>query len=157
MSKLERNLEAGNTHSGARSDSILDDLVGYALKRAHVHLNKSLASKLAEYDLRPSQFTAMLIIDENPGLMQADIGVQLLIEPPQVVTLVNRLEKLGLAMRVRCKPDKRSYGIFLSKQGEQTLRQLRLEVRALDAAGTARLSESERTELLRLLKKVYRD
>jgi DNA-binding MarR family transcriptional regulator len=118
-------------------------------------VNKGLVSKLGEHDLRPSQFAALVIINEDPGLMQADLGNRLLIEPPQVVTLLNKLEKLGLAMRVRCKPDKRSYGIVLSKAGEQVLERLTADAKAIDLEGTANLSDAERTQLLELLKKVY--
>lgn len=135
---------------------VLDTLIGYALKRAHVHLNKKLVAKLNEYDLRPSQFAALVTIEQNPGLTQADLGNQLFIEPPQVVTLVNKLEKMGLAMRVRCKPDKRSYGIFLSKSGEQMLVRLKSDAKDIDIAGTANLSDTERSQLLGLLQKVYR-
>ncbi|GGO83437.1 hydroxycinnamic acid degradation regulator [Marinobacterium nitratireducens] len=138
------------------TSSILDELIGYSLKRAHIHVNKSLIGKLGEHDLRPSQFAALVVISESPGLTQADLGGQLLIEPPQVVTLLNKLEKLGLAMRVRCKPDKRSYGIFLSKTGEQVLGQLKTAARDTDLEGTANLSDDERVQLLALLKKLYR-
>ncbi len=137
--------------------SVLDSLIGYSLKRAHIHVNKSLISKLGEHDLRPSQFAALVVISEIPGLTQADLGGRLLIEPPQVVTLLNKLEKLGLAMRVRCKPDKRSYGIFLSKSGEQVLEHLKAAARATDLEGTASLSDDERAQLLALLKKLYRE
>ena len=77
-------------------------------------------------------------------------------EPPQVVTLLNKLEKLGLAVRVRCKPDKRSYGIFLSKAGETLLKQLKEIAAASDREATAALSDAERQQLLQLLHKVYR-
>ncbi|WP_020681590.1 MarR family winged helix-turn-helix transcriptional regulator [Marinobacterium rhizophilum] len=155
MSKLEYSQKIDNAYSGVQSDSLLDNLIGYALKRAHVHLNKNLVSKLGEYELRPSQFAAMVIIKQNPGLMQAELGAQLSIEPPQVVTLINKLENLGLAMRVRCKPDKRSYGVFLSKAGERLLEQLKVAAKAIDIGGTVNLSENERAELLRLLRKIY--
>jgi DNA-binding MarR family transcriptional regulator len=88
--------------------------------------------------------------------MQIDLASILAIEPPQVVTLLNKLEKLGLAVRVRCKPDKRSYGIFLSKAGETLLKQLKDIAIASDREATAALDDSERQQLLQLLHKVYR-
>lgn len=57
--------------------------------------------------------------------MQTDLARALAIEPPQVVPLLNKLESRALAVRVRCKPDKRSYGIFLSKTGETLLKALK--------------------------------
>ncbi|ACO77658.1 transcriptional regulator, MarR family [Azotobacter vinelandii CA] len=137
-------------------DSSLDDLIGYALRRAQLKVFQQLVGRLAAFDLRPAQFTALAIIAQNPGLMQADLARALAIEPPQAVVLLNKLESRGLALRVRCKPDKRSYGIFLSKAGETLLKQLR-EVAALsDQEATAALSAEERQQLIGLLHKIYR-
>ncbi|MFZ6048765.1 MarR family winged helix-turn-helix transcriptional regulator [Pseudomonas sp. CR3202] len=138
-------------------DTSLDELIGYAMRRAQLKVFQHLINKLSDYDLRPAQFSALAIIDQNPGLMQADLARALAIEPPQLVPLMNKLESRALAVRVRCKPDKRSYGIFLSKAGEQLLKELKQVAYESDIASTAALSEDERGELLRLLRKVYRE
>ncbi|MNY62815.1 Transcriptional regulator SlyA [compost metagenome] len=87
--------------------------------------------------------------------MQADLAKALAIEPPQVVPLLNKLEERALAVRVRCKPDKRSYGIFLSKTGEALLKELKQIAAQSDQESTSALDSQERDELLRLLRKVY--
>ncbi|GAB0076902.1 hypothetical protein TOC8171_23040 [Pseudomonas syringae] len=56
---------------------------------------------------------------------------------------------------MRCKPDKRSYGIFLSKTGETLLRELKQIAVDSDLDSTSALDNQERNDLLRLLKKVY--
>jgi len=136
-------------------DSALDDLIGYAMRRAQLKLFQNLIGRLSAHDLRPAQFSALAIIDQNPGLMQADLAKALAIEPPQVVPLLNKLESRALAVRVRCKPDKRSYGIFLSKPGETLLKELKQIATESDLDSTSALDTQEREELLRLLKKVY--
>ncbi|RMU71378.1 Transcriptional regulator, MarR family [Pseudomonas syringae pv. apii] len=137
------------------TDSALDDLIGYAMRRAQLKLFQNLIGRLSAHDLRPAQFSALAIIEQNPGLMQADLAKALAIEPPQVVPLLNKLEERALAVRVRCKPDKRSYGIFLSKSGETLLRELKQIAVDSDRESTAALDQKERQDLLRLLKKVY--
>ncbi len=127
-------------------DSALDDLIGYAMRRAQLKLFQNLIGRLSDHDLRPAQFSALAIIEQHPGLM-----------PPQVVPLLNKLESRALAVRVRCKPDKRSYGIFLSKSGETLLKELKEIATQSDHDATATLDAQEREELLRLLKKVYQD
>lgn len=141
----------------AALDASLENLIGYALRRAQLKLFQNLIGKLSAHDLRPAQFSALAIIDQNPGLMQADLARALAIEPPQVVPLLNKLEERALAVRIRCKPDKRSYGIFLSKSGETLLKELRQIAADSDLEATAALNENERAELLKLLKKVYQD
>ena len=154
----DANLALPDTPEGpAPLDSALDDLIGYAMRRAQLKLFQNLIGRLAEHDLRPAQFSALAIIEQNPGLMQADLARALAIEPPQVVPLLNKLESRALAVRVRCKPDKRSYGIFLSKTGETLLKTLKDIAAQSDLDATAALDAQERAELLRLLKKVYQD
>ncbi|MGN5520088.1 MarR family transcriptional regulator [Halopseudomonas sp. Lyrl_26] len=159
MPKLEKtpSLELPDSDSAPQQADYLDSLVGYAMRRAQLKLFQHTVNKLADYDLRPAQFSAMAIIDQNPGLMQADLARALAIEPPQLVPLLNKLESRALAVRVRCKPDKRSYGIFLSKQGEQLLKELRQKALEGDIESTSALDDEERATLLRLLHKLYHE
>ena len=147
----------GTPDAQAPLDTALDELIGYAMRRAQLKLFQNLIGRLATHDLRPAQFSAMAIIDQHPGLMQADLARALAIEPPQVVPLLNKLESRALAVRVRCKPDKRSYGIFLSKTGEALLKELKAIAAQSDIDATSALDSAEREELLRLLKKVYQN
>ncbi|WP_349975170.1 MarR family transcriptional regulator [Pseudomonas sp. WHRI 8519] len=141
----------------ASEEGVLEDLIGYALRRAQLKVFQNLIARLSAHDLRPAQFSALAIIEQNPGLMQADLARALAIDPPQVVPMLNKLEERALAVRVRCKPDKRSYGIFLSKGGETLLSELKQIAADSDHEATSSLSDGERTELLRLLKRIYRD
>lgn len=127
----------GSTEVQAPLDTALDDLIGYAMRRAQLKLFQNLIGRLSNHDLRPAQFSALAIIDQHPGLMQADRAKALAIEPPQVVPLLNTLESRALAVRVRCKPDKRSYGIFLSKTGETLLKELKLIAAESDMDATS--------------------
>lgn len=145
------------TSKPALLDQALESYLGYVLRRAQMKVFQHLATHLEAFDLRPAQFTALMIIEQHPGLMQADLARALAIEPPQAVVLVNKLEKLGLAMRVRCKPDKRSYGIFLSKAGETQLKELKEIAQQSDVDSTRSLDQQERGQLIALLRKLYRD
>ena len=99
MSTTSSQMDTSPT-ADALPENWLDTLVGYALRRAQLQVFQHLVGKLAEHDLRPAQFTAMVIIEREPGLMQADLARQLAIEPPQLVPLLNKLESRGLAQRL---------------------------------------------------------
>nr|WP_228846344.1 MULTISPECIES: MarR family transcriptional regulator [Pseudomonas aeruginosa group] len=143
--------------AGTQLASPLDDYLGYALRRAQLATFQSLVGDLAKFDMRPAQFSALAIIESNPGLTQTDLARALSIEPPQLVPLLNKLESRGFAVRVRCKPDKRSYGLFLSKSGETLLKQLKETALESDRRSTACLTDEERRQLLQLLQKIYRN
>lgn len=132
----------------------LDDLLGYALRRAQLQVFQGVTEAFAPHDLRPAQFSALAIIEQQPGIMQAELARALAIEPPQAVLLLNKLEKRGLAMRIRSQSDRRSYGVYLSRQGELLLQELKGVALQSDRQTTAALSDAERDELLRLLKKL---
>lgn len=140
-----------------RLDSSLNNLVGYVMRRVQMKITQDLTNRLEEHDIRPAQFTALTIIEQSPGLMQADLAKTLAIEPPQAVLMVNKLEARGLAMRIRSNPDKRSYGLFLSKTGEQLLKHLRDVAMQSDMNSTSVLTSDEREQLLTLLNKLYSD
>jgi hypothetical protein len=93
-SPLAESIEApsSNAELQAPLDSALNDLIGYAMRRAQLKLFQNLIGRLSAHDLRPAQFSALAIINQNPGLMQADLARALTIEPPQVVPLLNKLE-----------------------------------------------------------------
>ena len=89
----DANLALPDTTEGrAPLDSALDDLIGYAIRRAQLKLFQNLIGRLAEHDLRPAQFSALAIIEQNPGLMQTDLARALAIEP-QAVELVGLLKE----------------------------------------------------------------
>lgn len=157
MTKREQSLSVDFVDIPFLNQTSLNELIGYALRRAQMKVFQNLVNRLSMHDLRPAQFSAMAIIEENPGLMQADLARALAIEPPQLVPLLNKLEARALAVRIRCKSDKRSYGIFLSRAGEQLLRNLKQVAMQSDIESTGALAEDERETLLKLLRKVYLD
>ena len=144
-----------STFDSGPATAELDELLGYALRRAQIQVFQHFVEQLSEFGLRPAQFSALAIIHKNPGPTQTELARALAIEPPQVVPMVNKLEDMGLALRIRSKVDKRSYGLYLSKAGEQLLKKLKTVAAESDTASTANLSAQEREQLLGLLRKIY--
>ena len=68
--------------------------------------------------------------------------------------VVDWLERRGLAERRNRPDDGRSWGLYLTRQGESRLRELNRRVRAHDAAFAARLAPAELATLKKLLAKL---
>jgi len=85
-------------------------------------MRHSLVGDLSRFDMRPTQFSTLEVIDSNPDPMQRDLTHGLNFEPSQLATMLNKLESQGLTFRVRCKSDNRSYRLFISKTGEMLLK-----------------------------------
>ena len=72
----------------------------------------------ARWDLSPSQFNILNLLDAHPeGLSQSDLGRQLLTHRSNVTGLIDRLEKRGLVRRKEVAGDRRAYRVVLSPVG----------------------------------------
>lgn len=134
---------------------ILDDIVGYRLRRAQVVVYQDYVRTVGSLDIRPSQFAAMTIIGSNPGLSQTTLAATMGIDRSGAVILIDALEAKGLASRVPSPVDRRTYAIILTDKGHATLEELKRLVAEHDLRITSRLSAEERTLLRDLLHRLY--
>lgn len=135
--------------------TLLGELVGYALRRAQVADFRQVNAAIGEFGIRPAQFSVLVLAEAYPGITQSELAQCLNVDPPRMVNLVHNLEKLGLALRVRNKADRRSHGIFLTKRGESDLQTIKRRVREAEDAHLQPLTPEERDTLLRLLRRLF--
>lgn len=140
--------------SGMELD-ILDDIVGYRLRRAQVVIYQDYVRTVGSLDIRPSQFAAMTIIGANPGLSQTTLAATMGIDRSGAVILIDALEGRGLASRIPSPTDRRTYAIMLTEAGEKTLAELKRRVTEHELRVTAQLSDAERIQLRELLRRIY--
>ena len=77
---------------------ILDDIVGYRLRRAQVVVYQDYVRTVGSLDIRPSQFAAMTIIGANPGLSQTTLASTMGIDRSGAVILIDALEGTQIEM-----------------------------------------------------------
>ncbi|HSK38848.1 MAG TPA: MarR family transcriptional regulator, partial [Arenibaculum sp.] len=53
---------------------LLPDLVGYNLRKAQIAVFQNFQSAVAPYDITPGQFGVLILIRENTGLSQSELG-----------------------------------------------------------------------------------
>ena len=106
----------------------LPTLLGFNIRRAQIALWRDFNRNVAEGDVRPGVFSALLLAHANPGIAQVEIGNQLGIDKASVVTLIDRMEDAGWVVRKRSSDDRRRQGIFLTPAGSKTCRALRREM-----------------------------
>ncbi|MDX3924181.1 MAG: MarR family winged helix-turn-helix transcriptional regulator [Shinella sp.] len=95
--------------------------IGYRVRRAQIVLAQRFAVRFCAFDLRPSEFCALLLISENPGRKQSEIAAALAIRRANFVTVINVLERRGLAERRDAAGDRRSTALHLTARGEKLL------------------------------------
>jgi hypothetical protein len=71
----------------------LDDRVGYFLRRLQIAIFKDFIRTLAPVDVRPAQYSVLVLIAANPGRSQAVIGKALNIERARLARILHELER----------------------------------------------------------------
>lgn len=116
-----RAVAAAHEPAGGLDMGALPGLVGYALRRAQVAVFTDFNASLAELDLRPAQFSVLLLVRHNPGRKQSDLAEALGIQRPNFATMMDELDRRGLTRRTTSRTDRRSYVIQLTAAGERRL------------------------------------
>jgi DNA-binding MarR family transcriptional regulator len=134
----------------------LDQHLGYALRRAQVASFDAFHRATAGARITPPRFTALVILQANPGISQSTLGEVLGTARSGAMLLIDWLEAQGLAERRHRPDDARAWGLYLTAKGQRLTEQLRRRVRAQDRGFAARIAPREQRELLRLLQKLAR-
>lgn len=118
---LAEQTAAGTGDPPASDVGPLSDMVGYALRRAQLAVFDSVIKNFAVLDLRPAQYSVLVMLRHSPGLKQSEIAAALGIQRANFVVLFDGLERRGLAERRQSASDRRSYALHLTKEGEELL------------------------------------
>ena len=99
----------------------LTDYVGYALRRAQMAATTGYLEAMEGVDLRPTQFSVLILINANPGIRQTEVCAALGLQKANFVPLLNELQRRGLAVRKPGSPDRRASALHLTPHGEEVL------------------------------------
>ena len=132
----------------------LDTMLGYALKRAQIAAFEAFSRATSGVGITPPRYTALIILQTNPGITQSVLGEVLGTARSGAMMLTDWLEGRGLAERRHRPDDGRAWGLYLTPKGERTLETLRRRVRAQERRFAARLAKPDQRKLLQLLEKL---
>jgi DNA-binding MarR family transcriptional regulator len=133
----------------------LESLLGYNCRRAALTIIEEFLLRFAAYGLRPVEFSVLSVIFHNPGVTSRQICSTIGILSPNLVRIIRSFDERGLIERTQDATDKRAIGLSLSTTGRKLMRGAEREAASLETDVAPTLTESERDQLLSLLKKVY--
>ena len=96
---------------------LLETAVGYRMRRVQVGLLADLNERLSIKDVRPTDFTVLTIIANNPGLKQSEVAEALGIQRANFVGIIKALEKSGFAERRKSDADRRVQSLHITSSG----------------------------------------
>jgi DNA-binding MarR family transcriptional regulator len=135
--------------------SYLEGLIGYNARRAALAVIEVFLQRMAVFDLRPVDFSVLSLIAHNPGITSRQLCATLGILPPNLVGMINALEKRQIIARQPHPTDGRALGLHLTEGGAKLMRDAERTAAQLEAEVARRLTPTEGKTLIRLLKKVY--
>lgn len=133
----------------------LETLIGYNARRAALAVIERFLKDMAVHDFRPVDFSVASLIYHNPGITSRQLCTALSILPPNLVALVNGLQKRGLITKRPHPNDGRAIGLYATPEGETLMALAEQDAANLEIAAGSRLTAAEHKTLLRLLQKVY--
>jgi len=133
----------------------LQTLLGYNARRAALTIIEGFLERMAEFGLRPVDFSVMSVIQHNPGVTSRQLCAALNLLPPNLVGLIQSLEARGLIHRLPHPTDGRAMGLHPTPEGMALMQQAEQAATELEIERSSRLTPAQRKTLLDLLQKIY--
>lgn len=130
---------------------VLTSHLGYGLRRAQVWVFQDFIRTLSVIDIRPAQYSVLVVIGANPGLSQAELADRLAIERARLVHMLDNLQRRGLTERLPSPTDRRTHALQLTKDGQKLLKRAKALAARHEARLTEKMGSEARTQVLELL------
>ena len=144
------------TVEGDIDTSYLETLTGYNARRAALTIISVFLERMAQYQLRPVDFSVLSLIAHNPGITSRQLSGALDILPPNLVGMLRDLESRGVIEKREHPTDRRAQGLHLSAAGKKLYAKAQRTATELEVDALGDLSVEERETLHSLLRRVYR-
>ena len=150
----KRSSRAVLTPAGRLEEARLQMVLGYQLAQASIVTDAIFRTEVGEpLELRPVEYTVMMLVAENPGGSPARLARALAVTPPHITAIVERLVSRGLVQRKASDEDRRSQILTVTRAGADLVRKATERIVAAEQAALA-LTSGEQAILAELLHKV---
>lgn len=142
------------TPDGRLDESLLQQVVGYQLAQASIVTDSVFRQRVGEpLQLRPIEYTVLVLVAQNPGGSAARIARALAVTPPHVTMVLDRLQARRLVERRVSAEDRRSQQLSVTREGAKLACRATDDILAAERASLG-LTPGEQAMLAELLHKV---
>jgi DNA-binding MarR family transcriptional regulator len=125
--------------------------LGYLIRRAQIWVFQDFIRTLATINIRPAQYSVLMVINANAGMTQMSLSKALGIERARLVHLLNDLEARKFVDRRGSKTDRRSHALHLTAKGRSALADIKALAQEHEKHLAERVGRKNHQLLLRLL------
>ena len=131
------------------------EFAGQLLFRLWRACHTRTAAALETIGLTPPLFAVLNYLRGREGAIQQQVGAAMGIDPSTMTSLVDQLERGGLAERRPRPEDRRARELVITSKGQRTLDRGRELAKEVEGDVLRGLSAAERRQLVSLLSKAY--
>jgi len=153
MTKRPAAIERNETR-GALDVSALDTLMGYLATKAEVRLRRVFLRVNKGAQIRPVEFSVLVLLATNVRANQKQLGRELDVSPPNMAVVLDRMEERKWIKRVRNPEDRREQFVEITEAGRKLADQAMQRTLEAEEAPLQRLTRAERSLLAELLRKI---
>jgi len=133
---------------------VLEDQVGYLLRRAHQRATAQFTELMTPFGLTPTQFAALAKIYDQGEVSQNQLGRLTAMDPATSQGVTRRLIEQGLVVRRDDEEDRRRFQLSLTADGRRVIEAAMVMGLKVSAATLDPLTPRERATFLALLKRL---
>jgi len=141
--------------SGATTDVEIAEFAGQLFFRLWRASHTRVAEALKSIGLTTALFGVLNVLGVREGAIQQELGSAMGIDPSTMVSLIDELEGAGLAKRRPHPQDRRARQVSITPKGRRLLQRARKLALAAEDEVLHGLTDAERHELLRLLRRAF--
>jgi DNA-binding MarR family transcriptional regulator len=150
----KRSIRLDMTPAGRMEEARLQKVLGYQLAQAAIVTDAIFFEQVGTpFNLRPVEYTVLTLIAENPGGSLVRLARALSVTPPNISTMVDRLESKGLIARQASEEDRRAQVLHVTAKGAELVREATQRIVAAESTSLP-LTAGEQAILAELLHKV---
>ncbi|MEU4547382.1 MarR family winged helix-turn-helix transcriptional regulator [Nonomuraea dietziae] len=138
----------GTSSSQAPPAADVTERLGYRLKRAAAALRGAMDGALREYGLTVPQYACLELLDQRPGLSNAELARGTFVTRQSMNVVLRGLQDSGLITRPATTDRGRALPAHLTEEGHRRLAAARSVVYAIDQRMTDAVPERRLAELL---------
>ena len=133
---------------------VLEDQVGFHLRRAHQRATLIFNEVMAKFDITPTQFAALAKIDDEGAISQNHLGRLTAMDPSTILGVVGRLQRQGLVHLKSTPGDARLTLIELTLDGQKRVAEMKATAAEVSKRTLAPLKPADAKTLNELLARI---
>ena len=137
-------------------DAPVTEFAGQLFFRLWRASHTRVAEALASIGMTPASFGLLNVLGERDGAIQQELGAAMGIDPSTMVSLLDDLERSGLAKRRPRPTDRRAREVVITPKGRRALERGRRLAGQVEDEVLQGLTAAERRQLLGLLRQALR-